>query len=93
MKMAGGLAVGSCVMNKAESMKGTGLMIREKAKAMRSTTIPIFMWATSHGIKLMVKGSTHGPVVSTMKETGTTGRNMGTENGKGMEERRMRETG
>lgn len=80
-------------MTKAESMKENGNKIPEKVMATRSITTKTSTLATSPRGKLMARGSTLGPMASTMKESGTMGRSMDLESGKDLTEKPMSVTG
>ena len=83
----------SCYMKVEESMKVDGLKILERGMDMKSMTTTIFIWDTFTKVKLMGRGSTHGLMENTMKESGTWDKNMVLENGKEMEENLILEIG
>jgi hypothetical protein len=80
-------------MTMEECTKEDGWMILEKVMAMRSTTIKISISGTLRREKLMEKDFTHGRMENTTKESGRSGRSMGLESGREMEESLTLETG
>jgi hypothetical protein len=69
-------------MKMGVSMKEISKMTTEKDMATRDTTILTSMWVTSTRVKLTEKGSIHGQIMSTMRETGILARNTALESGR-----------